>query len=60
MHLLKGPEKIKLIQNKKWYNSIFTIINGDNGTAFDVTEDTVTIKNLMIISSEKGIYVNGI
>jgi len=30
MHFLKDPEKIKLTQNKKWYNSIFTIVNGDN------------------------------
>ena len=30
VHFLKEPEKIKLTQNKKWYNSIFTIVNGDN------------------------------
>ena len=30
MHFLKEPKKIKLTQNKKWYNSIFTILNSDN------------------------------
>jgi tRNA(Ile)-lysidine synthetase-like protein len=30
VHFLKEPEKIKLTQNKKWYNSIFTIVNSDN------------------------------
>ncbi len=39
-------------------NGTSTIINGGNDTAIDVTEDSVTIKNLMIIYSEKGIYVN--
>ena len=41
-------------------NGTSTIINGENGTAIDVTQDSITIKNLMIIYSEKGIYVNGI
>ncbi|MDC0526618.1 right-handed parallel beta-helix repeat-containing protein, partial [Euryarchaeota archaeon] len=39
-------------------NGTSTIINGGNDTAIDVTEDSVTIKNIMIIYSEKGIYVN--
>ena len=30
MHFLKEPKKIKLTQNRKWYNSIFTIVNGNN------------------------------
>ena len=30
-------------------NGTSTIINGENGTAIDVTEDSITIKNLMII-----------
>ena len=30
VHFLKEPEKIKLTQNKKWYNSIFTIVDSDN------------------------------
>jgi len=30
VQLLKEPKKTKLTQNKKWYNSIFTIINSDN------------------------------
>jgi len=30
VHFLKEPKKIKLTQNKKWYNSIFTIVNSDN------------------------------
>jgi parallel beta-helix repeat protein len=40
-------------------NGTSTIINGDGGTAIEVSEDSVTIKNLKIINAEKGIYVNG-
>ena len=38
----------------------FTIISGDNDTAIEIAEDSVTIKNIMIVSSEKGIYLNSV
>ena len=30
VQFLKEPKKTRLTQNKKWYNSIFTILNSDN------------------------------
>ena len=53
VHFLKEPEKIKLTQNKKWYNSIFTIVNGDNA-------DLSTDKNQCLLAEDlmnDGLYL---
>ncbi len=53
VHFLKEPKKIKLTQNKKWYNSIFTIVNGDNA-------DLSTDKNQCLLAEDlmnDGLYL---
>ena len=40
-------------------NGTSTIINGTSGTAIEINDNDIVVEDLLIISSEKGIFING-